>query len=129
MTNIEEQRAYWTRQLAGLPPPPLIPLSSERPPVSSFLRQTVEVRVEPEIWTWAKELTVKLGGPPQAALMSAFHALFFRYSGQADFGLGTLVARADEAGQGELVALRVRVEPEDTADVAIGFPIRMVSKS
>jgi natural product biosynthesis luciferase-like monooxygenase protein len=115
MTTIEGQKTYWSQKLAGLPPPPQIPLSNERPPVSSFLRETVEARIEPEIWAWAKELALKVGARPEAALLSAFYVLFFRYSGQTDFALGTVIEAAGDAGQGELATLRLRVEAEDTA--------------
>src|SRR5690349_17743745 len=115
MTTMENQKTYWTQQLAGLPPPPQLPLSRERPPVSSFVRETFEARVEPEIWIWAKELALKSGAPPQAALISAVYALFLRYAGQTDLALGTVVEKAKEPGQGELVALRASVDGTDTA--------------
>jgi natural product biosynthesis luciferase-like monooxygenase protein/amino acid adenylation domain-containing protein len=115
MTAIENQKTYWRQQLAGLPPPPQLPLSSERPPVSSFVRETVEALVEPEIWLWAKELALKSEATPQAALISALYALFLRYAGQTDLALGTVVEKATEPGQGELVALRASVDGTDTA--------------
>jgi len=115
MTAIEQQKTYWRRQLAGLPPPPQLPLSCERPPVSSFIRERVGARVEPEIWIWAKEVARKSGANPVAALVSAIYALFFRYTGQTDLTLGTVVEKSRQPGEAELIALRVSLPETGTA--------------
>jgi natural product biosynthesis luciferase-like monooxygenase protein len=116
MNIAERSRAYWRRQLSEPPPLPILPWNGERPPVPSFVRDTFSTNLSPETWRSIKEFAARADTTTQLALLSALAALLFRYTGQVDLVVGTLL----DAGFGplshDLVALRTRLENQTTAD-------------
>jgi len=108
MKGIEEQRKYWREQLSALTPPPQLPWDKERPPVSSFIRGRFTMYLEPEQWQAIKELTIGTSTTPQVVLLSALYALLFRYTGQTDLVIGTVISSRDEQ-RTVMVPLRVQL--------------------
>src|SRR5437764_14508155 len=106
MNGIDQDKAYWLRQLAELPPVPKLPWDKEPPPVSSFIRETVSVQILSVIWGWVKSLAERLGATPQAAVLAVFQTLLYRYTGQTDLITGAVLS--PPAGC-EVVALRTRL--------------------
>lgn len=109
MIGIDRQKAYWVDQLSGAPPPPALPWDRERPPVSSFLRETVSSRMNPPTVSDLYRLAAGSDTMPQVVLVAALKALLFRYTGQSDLTVATLLGSGLPAGVTELVALRSRV--------------------
>ena len=109
MNSIEQQRVYWLRQLAEPPLPATLPWDKERPPVCSFVRETASTKIPTEVWSGIKHLAAQTDATPQAALLAAFKTLLFRYTGQTDLILGTLLSTTSGPAGHELVALRTRL--------------------
>src|SRR5690348_9667489 len=106
MNRIKEQSAYWLRQLSEPPPPPKLPWDKERPPVSSFVRETVSTKLHAETWRGIKNLAVQAGATPQIVLLAALKTLLFRYTGQTDLIVGALLTANSGPARNEIVALR-----------------------
>jgi len=116
MNGIEQQNTYWARQLSDPPPPPKLPWDKEPPPVSSFLRETVSTKIDAETWDRIKHLTMRVGASPQAVLLAALKTLLFRYTGQTDLIVGTLLSATSEPSRYKIAALRTRLDGHATAE-------------
>lgn len=112
MNSIERQHhqtEYWLNQLSELPPLPKLPTDKEPPPVSSFVRETVSTEFSSEVWHGIKGLAVRAKTNPQTILLAALNTLLFRYTGQTDLIVGTVLKTNASSAQREMVALRVRL--------------------
>src|SRR5882724_9048358 len=89
VNRIREQNAYWLRQLSEPPPPPKLPWDKERPPVSSFVRETLSTKLHPEVWRGVNYLAARVGTTPKVVLLAALKTLLFRYTGQTDLIIGS----------------------------------------
>lgn len=117
---MEHQKAYWLNQLSEAPPPAELPWDKERPPVSSFVRETVSTKLPSEVWRGIKDLAARAGTPPQAVLLAALNTLLFRYTGQTDLIVGTVLNLDSAPAHPELIALRTRLAGHVTAqDLAL----------
>src|ERR1041384_6100854 len=116
MNSIEQQKTYWLRRVSEPPLPPNLPWDKERPPVSSFFRGTVSANAFAETWAGVKRLTERLNATPHAALLAALKTLLFRYTGQTDIIVGTLLAPTGEPARRELAASRAQLEGRSTAE-------------
>src|SRR5580693_7846384 len=92
MNGIEQQKAYWLRQLLEAPPPPKLPWDKERPPVSSFIREAFSTKIEHEVWRGAQRLAASAATMPQVVLLAALKTLLFRYTGQTDLIVGSILS-------------------------------------
>jgi natural product biosynthesis luciferase-like monooxygenase protein len=110
MNGIEQQKAYWQRQLSELPPLPELPWDKERPPVSSFVRDTITIKLGAEIWAGIKHLTARSDATPQVGLLAGLKTLLFRYTGQTDLVIGTLLTAYSSPARQQFVALRTRFD-------------------
>jgi len=115
MIGIEEHKAHWLQRLSEPPPLPKLPGDKEKPPVSSFLRETVSSRLAPEAWQTLNAFASSADVTPHAVLIASIDTLLFRYSGQMDLIVGTFLRRETEALNTELVALRTQLTGEETA--------------
>jgi natural product biosynthesis luciferase-like monooxygenase protein len=113
--RIREQNAYWLRQLSEPPPPPKLPWDKERPPVSSFIRETVSTKIHAETWRGVKNLAARTDATPQIVLLAALKTLLFRYTGQTDLIVGALLAANSSLARNEIAALRTRLSGQSTA--------------
>lgn len=109
MNVIEHQNEYWLNQLSEPPPLPKLPTDKEPPPVSSFVRETVSAELSPEVWHGIKDLAVRAKTTPQTVLLAALNALLYRYTGQTDLIIGTVLNTNAAPAQREMVALRTRL--------------------
>jgi natural product biosynthesis luciferase-like monooxygenase protein len=120
MKKVEQQKAFWLKQLAELPPPPNLPWDKERPPVSSFVRETVATRLPAGAWRDIKSLAAQSGATSHAVLLAALNTLLFRYTGQTDLVIGALLGTgADPARQG-IMLLRTRLAGDWKAQELVG---------
>ena len=91
MNASEHQRIDWFNPLSTPPPLPKLPLDKEPPPVSSFLRETMIIKLTPDLSHSVKNLATHASVTPQAVLLAALNTLLFRYTGQTDLVVGTIV--------------------------------------
>jgi natural product biosynthesis luciferase-like monooxygenase protein len=92
-----------------------LPWDKERPPVSSFVRETVSTQIGADAWLGIKHLAVWAGTTPQVALLAVLKTLMYRYTGQTDLIVGTLLNTNSGSSRRELVALRTRLAGEGTS--------------
>ncbi len=130
---LEQEIAFWRRQLDGLPPKLKLSTDRPRPAVQSFRGRTLPLRIPARVVRLARALSRREGATLFMVLMAAFQALLSRSSEQEDFAVGTpiagrnrletegligffvntLVLRADLSGEPSFLALLSRVR--DTA--------------
>ncbi|OJT19749.1 peptide synthetase [Archangium sp. Cb G35] len=92
--QLDGQRAYWGRKLAGLP---RLELTTDRPrPREPSFQGAVHAFTLPrELVDGLKALGRREGCTLFVTLASAWACLLHRYSGQEDFGVGTVVAHRE----------------------------------
>src|SRR5262249_47637151 len=88
---LELRTAYWKRQLADLPPLRL-PTDRVRPARPSTAGAVQGFSLSRGLTDRVAGLARGEGATPYVVLLAAFQALLGRYSGQADFGVGTPAA-------------------------------------
>lgn len=85
------ERAFWKEKLQGLPPLQL-PVDRGVSSATSHRGATVPVAFSPGLSEALRELGQREGCSLFMVLYAAFAALLHRYSGQLDFGVGTVTA-------------------------------------
>ena len=109
MNSTEQQKDYWLRQLSEPPPPANLPWDKDRPPVCSFVRETASTKIPAGVWSGVKHLAAQTDTTPYVVLLAALNTLLFRYTGQTDLILGTLLSTTSGPARHEFVALRTRL--------------------
>ncbi len=132
---LENQLAYWRRQLDGAPEILELPIDKPRPAVQTFQGTSHEIRFSTSLTKALRELSQREETTLYMVLLAAFQTLLYRYSGQNDicvgspianrnrvetegvigFFLNTLVLRTDLSGNPTFLELLQRVR-----DVALG---------
>nr|AYM54552.1 protease do [Racemicystis crocea] len=90
------ERAYWKEKLRDLPPLEL-PTDRTAPAVRSHDGATASFTLSPALTGAIDALARREGCTPFMVLFAAFAALLHRYAGQADFGVGTVIANRGSA--------------------------------
>ncbi|ATB40791.1 non-ribosomal peptide synthetase [Cystobacter fuscus] len=85
------ERAYWKQRLTGLLPLQL-PVDHAVSTATSHRGATVPLSLSPALSEALRELASREGCSLFMVLFAAFSALLHRYSGQVDFGVGTVIA-------------------------------------
>jgi natural product biosynthesis luciferase-like monooxygenase protein len=106
MKTIEEQKAYWLKRLEGPPVAVTLPPDRERPPVSSYLRETTSLALDADLWGRLKEFAAGRAASPQVVLLAALNAVLHRYTGSTDIPVAAMLDGAGGAGPRRLVVLR-----------------------
>ena len=119
--RIREPLAYWTRQLANVPPLEL-PTDRPRPVVPSYRGARHPVRVPPALRERLTRLSHEENATPFMTLLAAFQAMLARLSGQTDVAVGTPIAGRTRVETDDLVGLFVNtlVLRTDLADDPTG---------
>ncbi|HEY2739537.1 MAG TPA: condensation domain-containing protein, partial [Thermoanaerobaculia bacterium] len=89
---LEQEVAFWRRQLAGLPPLLELPTDRPRPAVQSFRGASRPVRLPAGLTRQAEALGRREGATLFMVLLAGFQALLARTSGQQDLAVGSPVA-------------------------------------
>jgi amino acid adenylation domain-containing protein len=89
---LEEQLAYWRRQLAGAPPVLELPADRARPPVQSHRGSRVTIQLGAETTRQLKALSRRHNTTLFITALAGFQALLSRWSGETDIVVGTVVA-------------------------------------
>ncbi|MCU0509395.1 MAG: amino acid adenylation domain-containing protein, partial [Anaerolineae bacterium] len=92
LSPLDRQLAYWTQQLAGLPP--LLELPADRPrPVGRLMRgATLPFTLPAELTARLRALARSEGATLYMVLLAAYQLLLARHSGQDDIAVGAAVA-------------------------------------
>ena len=89
---LEQEIAFWRRELAGLPPLLELPTDRPRPAVQSFRGTTRPMRLPAGLTRQMGTLGRRSGATLFMGLLAGFQALLARYSGQDGLAVGTPVA-------------------------------------
>ncbi|WP_375773024.1 amino acid adenylation domain-containing protein [Archangium gephyra] len=89
---LEEQLAWWKRQLAGAPPVLELLADRPRPPVTSSRGALLSVGLPRGLSGAVREVSREEGVTPFMTLLAGFQALLARYSGQNDIVVGTPIS-------------------------------------
>ena len=92
MKTLEERKTYWTNRLSGAPAALALPWDQERPPASSFLRETVSKALAAHVWPKLSAFAAKKEVSVSSVLMAAFATVLSRYTGQLDLLIGSLLS-------------------------------------
>jgi len=94
---LAQQIGYWKEALAGLPPVLELPTDRPRPPVQTFDGDYVTFALPAALSTQIRGLCQREGVTLFMTLLAAFQTLLHRYSGQADFAVGSPIANRNRA--------------------------------
>src|SRR5207244_11071660 len=94
---LEQQMAYWRRQLQGAPPVLEIPTDRPRPPKESFRGDIKAIPVSSVVTGKLKELSRGEGVTLFMSLLAAWQVLLSRYSGQEDIVVGIPIANRNRS--------------------------------
>ncbi|OLF11713.1 hypothetical protein BLA60_12385 [Actinophytocola xinjiangensis] len=83
---------YWADHLTGMPGALNLPADRPRPAERSVSGGVREFSLPPETMAAVSALTRQTGCTPYMVLLAALQTLLSRYSGQADFGIGSPIA-------------------------------------
>ena len=89
---LEQQLAYWRKQLAGAPAVLELPSDHVRPAVQSFRGSHQPFVISERLTVGLKELSRREDATLFMTLLAAFKALLYRYTGQADIVVGSPIA-------------------------------------
>ena len=92
---MDQQLAYWTKQLAGAPEALNLPTDRPRPAVLSTMGATQSFQLPAELVTSLKTLANEERATLFMVLIATFQLLLSRYSGQTDVMVGTAVAKVE----------------------------------
>jgi len=87
-----ENEAYWTRQFEKLPPLLNLPIDRPRPALKSFRGATFRKKISAEAYRSIKKAGAQQKCTLFVTLLSGFHALLSRLSGQEDIVVGVPAA-------------------------------------
>ncbi|MFP2913368.1 non-ribosomal peptide synthetase, partial [Pyxidicoccus sp. 3LFB2] len=89
---LEEQVAYWRKQLGGAPRALELPTDKPRPAVQSFRGEIRHVLWSKALWHAVEALGRREGVTPFMVLLAAYQTVLSRYSGQDDVCVGSPIA-------------------------------------
>ncbi|MGH2413488.1 MAG: condensation domain-containing protein, partial [Microcystaceae cyanobacterium] len=89
---LETQLNYWKQHLAGAPPLIELPIDCPRPPVQSFRGTHHSIILPKTLVASLNDISIRQGVTLFVALLSALKILLFRWTGQTDLVVGTVIA-------------------------------------
>ncbi|WP_444546333.1 non-ribosomal peptide synthase/polyketide synthase [Archangium lansingense] len=124
---LEEQLAYWRKQLKGAPPALELPTDKSRPAVQTFRGDYRGFQWPKELQEAVRALAQKEGATPFMVLLAAFQVVLGRYAGQEDVSVGSPIANRTRAETEGLIGffvntlvLRTRLDGEATFRELLG---------
>ncbi len=119
--RLEEQLSYWKAQLAAAPPLLELPTDRPRPTFKTFHGADVHLSLSKKLSEDITRLSRREGATLFMTLFSAFVTLLYRYSGQHDILVGTVIANRNRAETERLIGffintlvLRIRLSEQMT---------------
>ncbi|NEQ47688.1 MAG: AMP-binding protein [Leptolyngbya sp. SIOISBB] len=106
-TRVDQQLAYWLRQLSD--PPSLLELPTDyaRPAVQTFRGARQSFALSPALSDRLKALAQQHQATPFMLLLAAFQTLLYRYTDQSDIWVGSTVTNRDRRETQNLIGLFV----------------------
>jgi len=101
--KLEQQLAYWNRQLAGAPAVLHLPADRPRPPIQTFRGAKQPVSIPKPLSEALKALSHREGATLFMTLLAAFKVLLCRYTGETDIVVGTPIAGRTHSQSEELI--------------------------
>jgi amino acid adenylation domain-containing protein len=89
---LEQQLAYWTDQLAGVPQLLELPTDYPRPAMMRYQGKRLQSTLDADLTLQIKQLSQQHGVTVFMTLLAAFKVLLYRYSGQTDLVVGSPIA-------------------------------------
>ena len=89
--TLEEQLAYWKKQLAALPALPF-PTDRPRPPAQTYRGAGRSLALSERLTEALRKLSAREGATVFMTLLAAFKTLLYRYTGQNDIAVGSPIA-------------------------------------
>src|SRR5262249_3212808 len=94
-----------------------LPIDRPRPAVATFRGGYAAVRIDADLTRQLSELSRREGATLFMTLMAVFQVLLYRYSGQDDFAVGTVIADRDREELEQLIGffvntLVIRAKPQ-----------------
>ncbi len=105
--RLEEQLSYWKAQLAAAPPLLELPTDRPRPTFKTFHGARVDLNLAKKLSEDIMRLSRREGATLFMTLFSAFVILLYRYSGQDDILIGTVIANRNRAETEPLIGFFV----------------------
>lgn len=90
------QMEYWKRQLAGMPDLLELPTDKPRPTIPLHRGSTELATIDGEYWEKMKWFSRQEGASVFMTVLAIYQVLLLRYSGQADFGVGTPITNRSQ---------------------------------
>ena len=122
---LEAELAWWSRQLAGMPPALELPADHPRPLARSGRGAERDFLLKPESLAGLKALSQRQGATLFMTLLSGFLALLRRYTGEDDLAVGTPIAGRTRVDIEPLIGLFVNTLVL-RADLAGDPPLRQL---
>ncbi|MDE1462996.1 non-ribosomal peptide synthase/polyketide synthase [Spartinivicinus poritis] len=104
---LEQQLAYWKKQLAGIPEIHSLPLDKPRPAVQQFNGKHYFCEIDSELAKRFKALCQAQGATLFMGLHAVLATLLSRYSSETDIVIGTPVANREQAEVASLIGFFV----------------------
>ncbi|MGC2744996.1 MAG: amino acid adenylation domain-containing protein [Candidatus Angelobacter sp.] len=118
---LRQQLSYWEKKLAGVPETLDLATDHPRPSVRSMAGATRAFTLDADLTGKLKSLGQHKGGTLYMVLLAACKVLLYRYTGQTDICVGSVIANRHHQETEDLIgmfvntlALRNQVEGEDT---------------
>jgi len=89
--SLDIHRDFWRRQFSRQVDLVLLPFDKPRPPVPSYLRETVDLALDRSFGDGLEELRSRLGVPLATVLLVALKTVLFRYAGPDTLVVGVTV--------------------------------------
>ncbi|HKD02045.1 MAG TPA: condensation domain-containing protein, partial [Terriglobales bacterium] len=106
---LEQQLAYWRKQLAGAPPVVALPRDRPRPEVRSFQGSCEAIPLSPEVSAALTRFSRQEGVTLFMTLLAGFQALLSRYSGEQQIVVGTDLANRTTAETERLIGFFINL--------------------
>ncbi|HLF24968.1 MAG TPA: amino acid adenylation domain-containing protein [Anaerolineae bacterium] len=104
---LEKQLTYWQQQLADSPPVLELPTDRPHPAQPSYRGGQYTFPLSPQVTPALHALSQREGATLFMTLLAAFKVLLYRYTGQTDIVVGTLIANRNRAEWGGLIGFFV----------------------
>ncbi|MCI0394343.1 MAG: condensation domain-containing protein, partial [Chloroflexi bacterium] len=102
---------YWSEQLAGELPVLDLPIARQRPAIKSYNGASHVMTLDEGLAGHLRELSIREKTTLYTALLAAFQALLYRYTGQQDMVIGSPMAGRHLAGFEKVVGYFVNMVP------------------
>ncbi len=93
--TMKEHREYWLKKLEGELPVLNLQTDFPRPPVQTFNGETLSFDLDPNLLTWFRQYCFEHGGSLYMGAVALIKTLLYRYTGQRDLLVGSVIAGRD----------------------------------